>query len=96
MLGRSNGQRELNSFLFQAELPPPFWPLLFWVLLDSHETGTRLCVERETRYDFKFLETNMELIYPFPRELWHTAPPISIYVLCTIQYVFVLVNKCSS
>ena len=35
VFGRSNGQRELNSFLFQAELPPPFWLLLFWVLVDT-------------------------------------------------------------
>ena len=35
----------------------------------------------------------MDLIYLFPRELWHTAQPILIYVLCTIQYVFVLVIR---
>ena len=29
LLGQSNGQRELNPFLFQAELPPHFLPLLF-------------------------------------------------------------------
>ena len=96
LLGRSNGKRELNPFLFQTELPSPFWPLLFWVLVWIHKTGTRLCVERETKDGFKFLETNMDLIYLFPRDLWHTAQPILINVLCTIQYVFVLVNKCSN
>ena len=39
---------------------------------------------------------NMDLIYPFQGELWHRAQPTLIYVLYTIQYVFVLVNKCSS
>ena len=100
LLGRSNGQRELNPFLFQAELPPPFWPLLFWVLVWIHENGTRTARDhvwqREPSMTLKFLETNVELIYLFPRELWHTAQPILINVLCTIQYVFVLVNKCSN
>ena len=56
LLGRFNVQRGLNPFLFQAELPLPFSPLLFWVLMWTHETGTRSCVERETKDDFKFLE----------------------------------------
>ena len=39
LLGRSNGRRELNPLLLQVELPPPFWPLLFWVLMWIHENG---------------------------------------------------------
>ena len=96
LLGWSNGQRELNPFLFQAELPLPFWPLLFWLLVWIHENGRRSCVAAWTKDDFKFLETNVESIYLFSGELWHTAQPILINVLCTIQYAFVLVNKCSS
>ena len=96
VLGRSNGQKELNPFLFQAELPPPFWPLLFWVLVWIHENGCDYVWSAKRWITLNSSKTNMDLIYIFPRELWHTAQPILIYVLCTIQYVFVLVNKCSS
>ena len=84
LLGRSNGQRELNPFLF-----------LFWVLVWTHENETRLCVAARSKDDFKIQETNVELIYLFPMQLWHTTQSILINVLYTIQYVFVLENKCS-
>ena len=44
MLGWSKGQRELNPFLFQAKLPPPFWPPTVWVLMGIWEKGTRFQV----------------------------------------------------
>ena len=103
LVGRSNGQREVNPFLFPAELPSPFGPLLFWVLLDSHENGTHeiMCGARndwsaKREMTLNSSKTNMNLIHLCPRELWHTAQPILIYELCTIQYVFVFVNKFSS
>ena len=81
MLGRSNGQRELNPFLF----PPPFWPLLFWVLVRICENGTRLRVAAWTKDEFKSGKIIVELIYLFPRELWHTAQATLINVLRTIK-----------
>ena len=84
-LGWPNVQRELNPFLFQAELPPLFWPLLFWVLVWRCENGTRSRVAARTKDDFKSGKTNVELIYLFPRELGNTAQPILINVLRSIK-----------
>ena len=84
LLGRSNGQRELNSFL----LPPPFWTLLFWVLVWIHKTGTRLCVERETKDYFKFLENKYGLNLPFPEgALTHSSAHIDICIVYHPIYV---------
>ena len=96
MLGRFNGQRELNPFLFQAELPPPFWPLLFWALMWIHEDGTRSWVAARTEDDFQIRELKCEINLPFPEgAVTHSSTHID-HVFCTIQCVFVLVNKCSS
>ena len=81
MLGRSNSQSELNPFLFQAELPPPFWPpSVLSSRVNTREQHEIMC-GAQTKDDFEIRKANMELIYLFPRELWHTAQPILINVL---------------
>ena len=81
LLGRSNSQRELNAFLFQAELPLPFWPLLLWVLMWTHETEARLC-DAQTKDDFKFLENKYGLNLPFPRGSCDTQLSPYWYMYC--------------
>ena len=81
-LGRSNAQRELNPFLSQAELPPPFWPLLFWVFVWTHENGTRLCVAAEMNDDFKIPWNKCGINLPFPEgAVTHSSTHIDICIV---------------
>ena len=96
VLGRSNGQRELNPFLFQAELPPTFWPLVFWVLVRICENGVRLRVAAANEGWLQIRENKCGINLPFPEgAVKHSSAHIDKGIAYH-QNVFILVNKCSS
>ena len=50
--------------------------------MDSHENGARLCVERETKDDFKFLKNKYGLYLPFPEgAVKHSSAHIDICIV---------------
>ena len=96
LLGRSKGQRELNPFLFQAELPPPFWHLIVLSSCMNMRERDEIMGGSANEGWLQIRENKCGISLPYPeRAVTHSSTLID---KCIVYHpnVFVLVNKCSS